>query len=322
MRLDIRRIIIVLVLGVLIPAVIMQIGEKIHHKTTDEKINSEQPEKVLKETEFVITVLLQDDTVRKMNLDEYLVSVLLREMPAEFELEALKAQAVVARTYTLRRHEEGGRHRNADVCTNSSCCQAYWDVDEYLSSGGKIDSIVKIQSAVSATANEVITYNGSLIDATYFSCSGGMTEDAVAVWGHEVPYLRAVESPGEESAKHYIDTIAFSKAEFAEKLGLDSDPQALSVDEIVYTAGDGVDSITINGVSLKGTSLRKKLHLNSTAMLISVIGDTVTITTKGKGHRVGMSQYGAEAMAKNGSDYTEILSHYYYDTEIVSYVAD
>ena len=212
--------------------------------------------------------------------------------------------------------------KDADVCTDSSCCQAYWDQEQYLEEGGKAEDIAKIKTAVLETEGQVLEYDGTLIDATYFSCSGGMTEDAVAVWGSDVPYLRSVESPGEENAKHYEESISIPKDALIKRLGLNSDTDILKIENICYTNGGGIDTITICGEAIKGTTLRKKLELNSTAMMIRITDDSVIITTKGKGHRVGMSQYGANAMAKNGATYKEILEHYYYQTELTSYGSD
>lgn len=273
--------------------------------------------------DVAVSVLMDDGTVAEMTLDTYLTAVILREMPAKFEVEALKAQAVVARTYTLKRFGKKGKHDEADVCTKSSCCQGFYAVSDYIEDGGKEENVQKIQKAVADTEGKVIVYRGELIDATYFSCSGGMTEDAYAVWGRDVPYLRATVSPGEENAKHYVDTVSIPVTEFAEKLDIDySDGQEISIDSVIYTAGGGVDTAVICGTEIKGTTLRKKLDLYSTAMLMTVVGDGVTITTKGYGHRVGMSQYGANAMAGTGASWEEILLHYYTDTEIVTYKPD
>lgn len=317
-----RSLLVAVIFGMVLPGLLLSISEKIYWRYIEMNITQPKPTEAPIMGEQIVSVLMKDDSVQKMVIEDYLTSVLLREMPAKFELEALKAQAVVARTYTLRRCNEGSRHENADICTDASCCQAYWDVNAYLLAGGKNGNIEKIRNAVLQTGNEVLCYNGTLIDATYFSCSGGVTEDAVAVWGNEVPYLRSVESPGEESAKHYVDTITFTKDEFMRRLDIVNDVNVLSVEEIQYTSGGGIDTVKICGVSLRGTVIRKKLGLNSTAMLINVVGDVVTITTKGKGHRVGMSQYGADAMARKGADYKEILSHYYYNTEVVTYMPD
>lgn len=273
------------------------------------KIQIEKP----KET---IRILKNDGTVETVNLETYLTSVILREMPARFDEEALKAQAVVARTYALKR-KKGTKHTGADVCTQSSCCQGYYDLEDYLADGGKKDNIENAKNAVKATEGEVLKYQNNLIDATYFACSGGRTESAVAVWGTDIPYLQSTESPGEESAKHYTDTVTLTKKEFIEALQLPAGKE-VTIDYIQYTEGGGIDVISLSNNAIQGTTFRKKLGLKSTAVILSVVGDTVTITTKGNGHRVGMSQYGANAMAENGANYREILLHYYNNVELVN----
>lgn len=270
--------------------------------------------------ECSVQLLLGDGQVVSLPLETYLEGVLLREMPASFELEALKAQAVVARTYTLRRIGGTQKHAQAAVCTDPACCQGYCAEEEYLASGGSAEDIEKIRAAVVNTASEVLVFDGALIEATYFSCSGGRTEDALAVWGAEIPYLQAVDSPGEEAAAHYTDTVTFTANEFTQKLGYTPTGIATSwIGQISYTQGGGVDTIEIGNRKYTGSQLRSLLGLRSTAFVISAVGDTVTVTTKGYGHRVGMSQYGAEAMAVGGSDYTQILSHYYTGAEVVIY---
>ena len=179
-----------------------------------------------------------------------------------------------------------------------------------------------MRKAVVETSTEVLRYQGALIDATYFSSSGGRTEAAIAVWGSEVPYLQSVESPGEETAKSYVDTVSFMVADLMEKLQIEKNASEFSVEAIHYTKGGGIDTIQICGTTIKGTTFRNKLKLNSTVMQISVVDDRVTITTKGNGHRVGMSQYGADAMAKEGADYREILAHYYVGTNVDVYNPD
>ena len=264
----------------------------------------------------VLTVKNRAGNYQQMSLREYLVGVVLAEMPASFEPEALKAQAVVARTYTMKRME-GGKHGTAAVCMDSGCCQGWRSGEDYLADGGKATAVEKVRTAVADTDGLVLRYDGKLIDATYFSCSGGTTEDAVAVWGQDVPYLRSVESPGEEDAPRFTDRTSFSATEFAGKLGLSAggDPKSW-FGAVAYTAGGGVETMVIRGKSFSGTQLRSKLGLRSTAFEISVSGNTITITTRGFGHRVGMSQYGAQAMAKSGSSFSEILAHYYTGTEL------
>ena len=264
----------------------------------------------------VLTVVNRAGNLQQMDLREYLVGVVLAEMPASFESEALKAQAVVARTYT-RKRMEGGKHGQAAVCMDSGCCQGWRSGEDYLAQGGKPSAVEKVRAAVADTDGLVLRYEGRLIDATYFSCSGGVTEDAVAVWGQDVPYLKSVQSPGEEEAPRFSDSVTFSPGDFAGKLGLSSagDPGSW-FGSVTYTAGGGVETMVIRGKSFSGTQLRSKLGLRSTAFEIQVSGDKITVTTRGFGHRVGMSQYGAQAMAQSGSSFSEILSHYYTGTEL------
>ncbi len=262
------------------------------------------------DADILVSVLGEDE---KMNLEEYILRVTLAEMPADFELEALKAQAVVARTYTCRKMTEP-KHSGGAVCTDAACCQAYITAEDYLLSGGSWEAVEKVKNAVDATAGQVLIYQGEYIEATYFSCSGGRTEDAQAVWGNAVPYLQSVDSPGEEGAAHYTDTVSISKADFLEKLGLPM--QTVKIGAVRYSEGGGVSSIELCGKTFSGTDVRKKLSLRSTVFVITAVGDTVTVTTRGFGHRVGMSQYGADAMALSGKTYVDILMHYYTGTEL------
>ena len=264
----------------------------------------------------VLTVMNRAGNLQQMDLREYLVGVVLAEMPASFESEALKAQAVVARTYT-RKRMEGGKHGQAAVCMDSGCCQGWRSGEDYLADGGKPSAVEKVRAAVADTDGLVLRYEGRLIDATYFSCSGGVTEDAVAVWGQDVPYLKSVQSPGEEEAPRFSDTVTFSPGDFAGKLGLSAagDPGSW-FGTVTYTAGGGVETMVIRGKRFSGTQLRSKLGLRSTAFSITVSKDKITVTTRGFGHRVGMSQYGAQAMAQEGHSFSEILAHYYTGTEL------
>lgn len=258
-----------------------------------------------------------DGTVTEMDMDTYLTGVILAELPASFETETKKAQSVAARTYTWKAVTSGGKHGDGSVCADSACCQAYIDPEEYILAGGKESAVAAAQEAVAATSGCVLTYQGELIEATYFSCSGGSTEDAVAVWGTDFPYLRATQSPGEEGAAHYSDTMTFSAGEFQTLLGVDikgSPPSWFGM--VTYTAGGGVAFMEIGGKAYQGTELRKLLGLKSTAFTLHVEGESIIATTRGYGHRVGMSQYGADAMAVAGSTYVEILAHYYKGTEL------
>lgn len=257
------------------------------------------------------------EVVQERDLDGYLVGVVLAEMPASFEKEALKAQAVAARTYACRAYLTGGKHADGSVCTDSSCCQSYISPEEYIRSGGNREDLEKVQLAVESTSGLVLTYEGELIEATYFSSSGGRTEDAVEVWGAEYPYLQSVESPGEENAAHYRQTRIFTPEEFAGKLGYTPEGEVqhwCSLTE--YTQGGSVKQMVIGEETFTGTQLRSLLGLRSAAFSLEVVDGQIEITTKGYGHRVGMSQYGAQAMALQGCSYADILSHYYTGAEL------
>lgn len=306
-----------LFLGVIVPGSLLCLtirldeGENPNEATQGAVAQTGQIQPSEAQSQPVLIRVLKEDGPVSMALEDYLVGVVLGEMPVDFELEAQKAQAVVARTFTLKTRA-GEKHENGAVCTDSTCCQAYMEVADYLNNGGSRDGVERIKAAVKATENLVLTYEGELIEATYFACSGGRTEDAVAVWGTDVPYLRATDSPGEEQATHYTDTVTFSADEFAQALELDLNGDAASwFGSATYTAGGGVNTMTIGGKVFQGTQLRKCLGLRSTAFTITTEGQKITITTKGYGHRVGMSQYGADAMAVQGSNYEQILTHYY-----------
>ena len=266
-----------------------------------------------------VTVLLrtEDGTVRTMELEEYLTGVILAEMPADFEQEALKAQAVAARTFARKAGITGGKHGDGSLCAQSGCCQGYITTWQYLMNGGTDQNLNRVRRAVADTAGEVLTYEGELIEATYFACSGGKTEDAAAVWGAEYPYLVPVDSPGEEQAAHYRDTVCFTPQEFQTAIGrqLTGEPAGW-FRNLHYTSGGGVESVEIGGEAYTGTELRGLLGLRSTAFSITITRDAIQLETKGYGHRVGMSQYGADAMAVSGSDYREILGHYYPGTDV------
>ena len=252
-----------------------------------------------------------------MDMDPYITGVVLAEMPASFEPEALKAQSVASRTYAWKASLTGGKHGDGSVCTESSCCQGYVAESTYLEKGGTQEAVDNVSLAVAQTSGCVLTYGGELIEATYFSCSGGSTEDAAAVWGTDYPYLQSVSSPGEEKAASYTQTLSFTPEEFQAALGREMNGAPESWFTITtYTEGGGVAAMTIGGETYTGTELRTMLSLRSTAFSVAASGAEIRITTRGYGHRVGMSQYGADAMAVQGSTYPEILGHYYPGTEL------
>jgi len=272
---------------------------------------------IQKTSKLTISVRDSNDSLSVMNLDEYILGVVLGEMPVSFNKEALKAQSVVARTFALKAATTGGKHGDGSVCTQSQCCQAFQDPAEYLEEGGLETDIEKVRCCVTDTSDQVLLYNGNLIEATYFSCSGGSTEDAVAVWGNDFPYLQATDSPGEEHAAHYTDSVYLTAAQFCEKLGVSLSGSPVQwIGKTSYTSGGGVDTMEIGENVFKGTQLRQLLGLYSTAISMNADEQGIMIQTRGYGHRVGMSQYGADAMAASGSDYTQILAHYYQGTTL------
>lgn len=282
--------------------------------TPSQSVGTEPTEPV---AQYMIPVLT-DEGVVEMELEGYVLGVVLAEVPSSFEPEALKAQAVAARTAALYICRSS-RHDGA-VCVSYGCCQAYISREAYFEIGGTQEQLERVRSAVKDTDGQVMTYEGDLICAAYFSCSGGSTEDAVAVWGSDVPYLQAVESPGEEFAAVFSDCFEFTVEEFQQALciAIAGDPESW-FGEVTYTEGGGVATMVIGGVEYRGTTLRILLGLRSTAFTVSVEGDRIRIETWGYGHRVGMSQYGAQAMALSGSSFEEILCHYYQGAELTEW---
>ena len=310
-----KDILVSAAVGILLPAMMLNYGAKVRQQTLQEMPQPENAEVI------PISAKIRDEQgiVTEQKMDDYLVGVVLAEMPASFEPEALKAQSIVARTYARKAYVSGGKHGDGSVCMEPSCCQGYISPEEYMQRGGREADVEKIHSAVQETSGRVLTYEGELIEATYFSCSGGSTEDAAAVWGTDYPYLQAVNSPGEEAAAHYQDTMVFTQTELENQLdiSLTGLPESW-VQSVSYTRGGGVDAISIGGTFFTGVEIRQKLSLWSAAFSVKAIENTLEFTTRGYGHRVGMSQYGADAMAVAGSSCEEILMHYYQGVEITS----
>lgn len=261
--------------------------------------------------------------VQHFLFEDYLVGVVLAEMPASFHMEALKAQSVAARTFAMSKMKNS-KHDDCSLCTDSNCCQAWYSIETAQKKLGASASahIEKVRQAVRATEGEYLTYNDELIEAVFFSCSGGKTESAVAVWGTDVPYLQSVESLGEENASEFVserslplDTFKEILLSYDRTIIFPDDPKEW-VKNREFTDGGGVEYIEICGRPFYGTELRLMFELNSTAFDIEIDQEHVSFKVKGYGHRVGMSQYGANAMANNGAGYQDILLHYYRDVEI------
>ncbi|MBP3920264.1 MAG: stage II sporulation protein D [Bacilli bacterium] len=254
------------------------------------------------------------NTIENIPLEKYLIGVLSGEMPVSYELEALKAQAVAARTYTLRKLEINKDNEYDLVDTTSD--QVYLD-EQYLKNlwGDKYQEYTKkIKQAINETAGIYLTYNDQIIQAFFFSTSSGNTENCKDVFGADLPYLTSVASTWDETSPSYQETKTFTKEEFYTKLSLEYN-ETLTID-ITRNTTNSINTITINNTQIKGTDFRFKLGLRSTNFEITEQNNIITIKTKGYGHGVGMSQYGARQLAIKGYKYEDILKHYYQGIEL------
>ena len=259
---------------------------------------------------------LSTNEIQIVPLEEYVVGVLAGEMPVYFELEALKAQAVASRSYVLKRLEYN-KDSEYDV-VDSVLNQVYLD-DNYLKEAWGKDYVVninKLRTAVNQTIDEYLEYDGEIIDALFFSTSNGYTEDASVVFNLELPYLKSVESKWDaQTSSVFNSQKTMSLQEFYEKLGLEYKKE-LSFNVLERSDTNRIIKLEINGNMLNATDVYNKLGLRSTDFNLTQVGTNVLIDTKGYGHGVGMSQYGALGMAKEGYNYMQILEYYYTDAEI------
>ena len=273
--------------------------------------------------------LLHQDTkqIEEINLDEYITNVVSAEMPVDYELEALKAQAIVARTYTIYKITTSKKHEEADICDKSTCCQAWiskedrfkrWDEDKRVSNWNKI---VK---AVNETAGKIITYEGEPINAFFHANSGGKTQVPFYVWGGPgYPYLQVVETSGEENYSQYRSEVKFTKEEFIEKVKKEHEDFEIDFKEenciqiIEKDESNRVVNVKIGNLNLSGVETRTLLGLRSANFTIEISENEILFKVIGYGHGVGMSQTGADALAKKGKNYEEIIKHFYTGVEII-----
>ena len=276
-----------------------------------------------------ITVLV-GETVVEMDLGSYLVGVVRAEMPASFETEALKAQAVAARTYTLYKIAAGGsaNHPDADTCTDINCCKAYMDSESAAALWGEraAEYEEKIRSAVTATDGECVLYGGEPVLAVFHSSSAGMTMDSQVVWSGSLPYLKSVASPETENTVPNFHSEASFGASVLRGLLLEALPEAKLegsasnwFSDLHIEKNGTVTALCVGGVEVSGNKLRTILGLRSACFTISFSGGDVVFSVMGYGHGVGMSQYGANLLAKDGMSYREILTWYYTDTTVEVY---
>lgn len=254
--------------------------------------------------------------IESVPLEEYIVGVVAGEMPVSFELEALKAQSVASRSYVLKRMQNNSENEYDVVDTVSN--QVYLDNDSLKNKWGDkyIEYISRVRQAVNETSMEYLEYEGEVIDAMFFSTSNGYTEDSGVVFSNSLPYLQSVESSwDEEVAKAFYTSTDMSLQEFFERLGLEYNKN-LEVEILERSSSNRVVKLIINGKEFSGREIYEKLGLRSCDFEFVLVGNNVEIKTKGYGHGVGMSQYGAHGMAREGYSYQEILNHYYVGTKL------
>ena len=274
--------------------------------------------------------ILVDGQLRQTNMADYLLGVVRAEMPASFELEALKAQAVAARTFVLYRMANGGtaNHPEADACGDITCCQAYKSYEDAALDWGEAASEyeAKIRQAVEDTDGICVLYEGKPLLAAFHAASSQTTQDAAAVWSSGLPYLQSVETPeSEETVPNYHSSASFTASELKSRLQAALPEADLSgspsnwFTNIQQQPGGTVTSLTVGGVPVTGGQIRSILELRSACFTISFAEDTVTFSVTGYGHGVGMSQYGANVLAGGGMDYQEILTWYYTGASVEPY---
>lgn len=263
--------------------------------------------------------------VEDIELDQYLCHVVSAEMPADYELEALKAQAVVARTYTIYK-VKNRKHENADICDDSTCCQAWISKEDRLArweESKRESNWQKIEQSVNETKGKIITYNNEPINAFFHANSGGITELPVNVWGGSgLPYLQVVETAGEEGYSQYASEVEFSNEELITKLKEKYEDIQIDfansedIKILEYTDSNRVKTVKFGNHEISGVEARTIFGLKSTNFEITRQENKIKFAVKGYGHGVGMSQTGADTMAKQGSNYEEIINHFYIGVEI------
>ena len=320
----------IICMGILLVLIPMAITHIIPEKNSDPTVDSPSFEKV----ELPKTIEIyrtETGTVDKLPFEEYIKGVVSCEMPSTFHKEALKAQAVAARTYSAAKvinSEASGNpsaHPSAPLC-DSTHCQVFKTEKELRKVKGTDwmkDGYEKICNAVDDTHGQLLYYKGELVQqALFHSSSGGATENCEDVFTAAVPYLVSVESPYEDEATHQDEETSFTISEFASLVRLAyplthfGNITSDNIKIISRSNGNRVDNIQVGAKTLTGRQIREALSLSSANFTIDINGDTITFTSNGSGHGVGMSQYGADGMAKEGYNYKKILSHYYSGTEV------
>lgn len=281
------------------------------------------------ENKYSVIKLLHSENgeVKELNIDEYLYGVVSSEMPANYEIEALKAQAIVARTYTIYQMiNNSSKHENADICDNYACCQAWISKEERLQKWSEEESENywnKIVDSVNSTTGKIVTYNGTPINAFFHANSGGVTESSLNIWGGiDYPYLKSVETAGEEGYTQYASQVVLGQQELLEKIKSKYNDCEINFEQsnciqiLEYTTSGRVKTIRFGNKEIAGTEARTLLGLKSTNFTFSIDNKNIIFSVTGYGHGVGMSQTGADALAKAGANYEKIIKHFYTNVEI------
>lgn len=299
---------------------------EINEDTQRIEINVEKPSLDLGVQYKKINLLHNNENiVETLELEDYLINVVAAEMPVEYEEEALKAQATVARTYTLYQIENGHKHDNADICDSSTCCQAWISKEKRYEKWGdnQDEKWSKLTNAVYSTAGEVITYDGKPIDAFFHSNSGGATEIPINVWGgSDFPYLQVVETSGEDEYSQYYSEKEYTKAEIESKMKSAYSDFSIDWNEencieiLEYTESSRIKTLKIGNKNISGVEARKIFELKSSNFTYEISESTVKFKVIGYGHGVGLSQTGSNTLAKEGKSYKEIIEHFFKNVEI------
>lgn len=265
---------------------------------------------------LLIQVQLPDGSMEQLELEGFIAGVVAGEMPASFHPQALRAQAVAARTYVLRQRQ-AAKHGAAAVCCDSACCQAWLSREQLEENWGEDfpANWQRIEEAVAESAGEVLLFSGQLIDAVFCSTCGGMTEDVSAVWGGGRPYLTAHPCAYCQHSSRYSGWRRYSLSEAAALLEC-SPEQLRQMSVLSYTAGGRVEALSLGELHYSGVELRSRLGLDSAAFSWLIQGDELVFLSLGYGHGAGLCQYGADGMGKAGYSYRDILSFYYPGTEL------
>jgi stage II sporulation protein D len=289
-------------------------------RMVEKEQTAQTPQEETEASPFSVAVMRStSEEVENVPLETYVSRVIASEMPADFELEALKAQALAARTYIVNHklHTNENDKKESDV-TDTVQHQVYKDDKELKRQWGsdyewKID---KIKKAVQETKGEILTYNSQPITPAFFSTSNGFTENSEDYWENELPYLRSVESHWDKSSPKFLDQKIFTLNQFENAMKVELNKSGSLVMEVTRTKSNRVDELMIDGHKFSGRAVREKLELRSSDFKIKQKNDHLIFTTKGYGHGIGMSQYGANGMAKEGKTYKDIVNHYYKGVEI------